>query len=151
MNRIAATLVVFTIATGAFASPIPDFPFVFARGKATIEVEPDTATMLFRIVSFRENSSNAVAEVRSRSVDVINFLGKQGFGKGTLVSYEIDKSVVRERENYVELKILGYEATRRLKLTIDEDLTGPNQAATFFAAFYQPTFDKKKIKWRFKK
>ncbi len=130
MNRIAVALAIIGVATGSFAATIPDFPFVFAQGKATVEVAPDTATMTFRIKSFHETSSNAVAEVRSRSVEVINFLGKQGFGKGTLVSYELDKNVVRERKNYKDLKILGYEATRRFKLTID-DLTKYEKVAQF--------------------
>jgi uncharacterized protein YggE len=132
MKKIAGALTVFTLATATFAATIPDFPFVFAQGEATVEVAPDTATMTFRIESFHENSSNAVAEVRSRSVEVINVLGKLGFGKGTLVSYELDKSVVRERKDYKELKILGYEATRRFELTIDDLLKYEKVAKALF-------------------
>lgn len=132
MKKIVAALAILTVATATFAATIPDFPFVFAQGEATVEIEPDTATMTFRIKAFHENSSNAVAEVRNRSVEVINFLGTQGFGKGTLVSYELDKNVVRERKNYEELKILGYEATRRFKLTIDDLSKYETVAKTLF-------------------
>jgi uncharacterized protein YggE len=132
MKKIVATLAILIVATGTFAATIPDFPFVFAQGEATVEVAPDTAKMTFRIKSFHENSSNVVAEVRRRSVEVINFLGKQGFGKGTLVSYELDKSVVRERKNYEELKILGYEATRRFELTINDLSKYETVAKTLF-------------------
>lgn len=120
MKNFVTALFLLTATTTTQASSLPDFPFVFAQGEATVEVEPDTATMTFQIKSFHESSSNAVAEVQRRSVDLVNFLGQQGFGKGTLVSYELDKSVVREQKDWNELNILGYEATRRFKLTIDD-------------------------------
>ena len=132
MKNIVVTLSALAIATATYAASIPDFPFVFARGEASVEVAPDTATMTFNIKAFDKESSNAVAEVRSRSVEVINFLGKQGFGKGTLVSYELDKSVVRERKNYQDLNILGYEVTRRFKLTIDDLSKYEKVAKTLF-------------------
>jgi len=104
----------------AQGSSIPDFPFVFAMGQAEKDVQPDTAKMTFQIKAVHETSSNAVAKVTARSIEVINFLGKQGFGKGSLVTYELSKNEVRERKEDQELKILGYEATRRFELTFDD-------------------------------
>ena len=115
---VAAMLVVGSAL--AQGSSIPDFPFVFAMGQAEKDVQPDTAQMTFYIKAFHEVSSNAVAKVTARSIEVINFLGKQGFGKGSLVTYELSKKEVRETKDYKELKILGYEATRRFELTFDD-------------------------------
>lgn len=120
MKNILAILVILSIASTTLAATIPDFPFVFAQGEATINLPPDTAKMTFEIKSFKENSNDAVAEVQNRSVEVVNFLGKQGFGKETLVSYELNKRAIRESKDYQELKILGYQVTRRFELTIDD-------------------------------
>lgn len=115
---VAAMLVVGSVL--AHGSSIPEFPFVFSTGRAEKDVVPDTAKMTFEIKAFHEESSNAVAKVTSLTVEVINFLGKQGFGKGSLVTYELSKNEVRERKEEKELKILGYEATRRFELTFDD-------------------------------
>ena len=120
MKKILAIAVVVVGAGLAQGSSIPDFPFVFAMGQAEKELPPDTAKMTFYVKAFHEVSSNAVAKVTARSIEVINFLGKQGFGKGSLVTYELSKSEVRERKEYQQLKVLGYEATRRFELTFDD-------------------------------
>lgn len=120
MKRMLATAMVVVGSALAHGSSIPDFPFVSAMGQAEKEVPPDTAKMTFYVKAFHEVSSNAVAKVTERSIEVINFLGKQGFGKGSLVTYELSKNEVRERKEYQELKVLGNEATRRFELTFDD-------------------------------
>jgi uncharacterized protein YggE len=120
MKRISFTLALMLTAATCVASPLPDFPFVYAHGQAHTELAPDTAIMTFRVKGFHKDSSNAVGQVRQRSAEVIAFLGKLGFTKEDIVSYELDKSAVRERKDYEELNILGYETTRRFKLTISD-------------------------------
>lgn len=120
MKTLLAIAILIASSALAQVSSIPAFPFVFAMGQAEKEFPPDTARMTFRIKAFHESSSNAVAKVTDRSAEVINFLGKQGFGKGSLVTYELSKNEVRERKEYQELKILGYEATRRFELIFDD-------------------------------
>ena len=132
MKKILAVVIVVVGSALAQGSSIPDFPFVFAMGHAEKEVPPDTATMTFYVKAFHEVSSNAVAKVTARSVEVINFLGKQGFGKGSLVTYELSKNEVRERKEYQELKVLGYEATRRFELTFSDISKYDLVASTLF-------------------
>jgi uncharacterized protein YggE len=120
MKKLLLTTILTVVAVLTHASSIPDFPFVFATGQAEKEAPPDRAKMTFQIKAFHELSSNAVAKVTSRSVDVINFLAKQGFSKGSLVTFEMSKHEVRERKEERELKVLGYEATRRFELTFDD-------------------------------
>lgn len=122
MKRILVIALLVAGSAVAHGSSIPDFPFVFAMGQAEKDIPPDTAKMTFQIKAFHETSSNAVAKVTARSTEIINFLSKQGFGKGSLVTYELAKNEVREKKEYQNLKVLGYEATRRFELTF-EDLT----------------------------
>jgi uncharacterized protein YggE len=120
MKKIITVAVLAMAASLTLASSIPEFPFVFATGRAELEMVPDTAKMTFRIKAFHKDSSNAVATVQSRSSEVISFLETQGFGKGSLVSYELSKSVVRETQDYKQLTILGYDVSRRFELTFDD-------------------------------
>lgn len=120
MRITIATLAVLIATCVTGAATVPDFPFVFARGEADVALPPDTATISFRAQAFHSNASNAVAEVRSRSVQVINFLGQQGFGKGALISYELDKRTIRDRKDNGEEKIIGYEVARLFTLSLDD-------------------------------
>ena len=120
MKKVLIPAILLVSISLAYGSSIPDFPFIFTTGQAEKESPPDTAKLTFIIKAFDEISSNAVAKVTGRSIEVINFLGKQGFGKGSLVSYELSKNEVRERKEYQDLKVLGYEITRRFELTFDD-------------------------------
>ena len=76
MKNFVTALFLLTATTTTQASSLPDFPFVFAQGEATVEVEPDTATMTFQIKSFHESSSNAVAEQGGEMVNrVVGTMG----------------------------------------------------------------------------
>ena len=120
MKKVISVAMLIVISSLASGSSIPDFPFVFATGQAEKEMPPDAADVTFYIKTFDEVSSNAVSKVTERSIEVINFLGKQGFGNGSLVTFEISKREVRERKDFEELRILGYDVTRRFELTFDD-------------------------------
>ncbi|HVM60784.1 MAG TPA: SIMPL domain-containing protein [Verrucomicrobiae bacterium] len=120
MKKVLVLTVLVMGSSLAYCSPIPEFPFVFTTGRAEKEVPPNTATMTFSVKAFDEVSSNAVARVTSRSAEVMNFLGNQGFGKSNLVAYELSKQEVRETKEYQVLKILGYDVSRQFELTFDD-------------------------------
>ena len=128
MKKVISVAMLIVISSLASGSSIPDFPFVFATGQAEKEMPPDAADVTFYIKTFDEVSSNAVSKVTERSIEVINFLGKQGFGKGSLVTFEISKREVRERKDFEELRILGYDVTRRFELIISS--TSPFRSAS---------------------
>ena len=102
----------------AQASELPDFPFVFAQGKAETKVPPNIATVSFLVEQFDEHATIAVEIVRNRSAELIAFFSVQKIKKEDIVAYEIDKRAVRERKDYTELKILGYEVSRRFSVKL---------------------------------
>ena len=57
----------------AHAAELPDFPFIFSEGEATIDVPPDIATVSFSIEKFDENEMAALQEVQKRSAELIEF------------------------------------------------------------------------------
>ncbi len=145
---ISSVLLVIMIALPSFAASIPDFPFVHAKGKAEKELPPDTAKMTFCIKAFDAKSSNAVDTIQARTAEVVRFVTAQGFNKGSLISYELNKKIVREQKDFiVELKILGYEVERNFELTFDDLSKYEVVAKTLFTmdnvSEIQTSFDRK--------
>ena len=107
----------------ASASEMPDFPFVFADGEAKTEVPPDMVIVSFSIQEFNKDSAAALAVVKERSRELINFFAEQKIEARDIVAYEIDKSTVRKRDKgYHPLDILGYDVSRRVVVSL-RDLT----------------------------
>lgn len=57
----------------AYAAELPEFPFVFADGEATVEVPPDIAAVSFSVEQFDENELEALQVVQNRSAELIEF------------------------------------------------------------------------------
>ncbi len=115
-HTLAATLVI-TFAAASQASPLPDFPFVFARGHARLDVAPDIGTLTFKVYARHADLTKATAVVQDRSEQLLTSLSERKIAQRDIVAYEISKDVVREREKE-EPKIVGYEVTRRFSVTL---------------------------------
>jgi uncharacterized protein YggE len=118
MRKLVTILSVVIIATSAQASSLPEFPFVFAQGHAEAEHAPDKAVVSFRVKAFDATPSNAVAVIRARSQELLEFFAEHKIKKENIEAYEIDKDIIRDRETREEPKILGYAVTRRFSITL---------------------------------
>lgn len=108
----------FFVTTNVYSNDFPDFPFVFTEGKGKLEVPPDIATVSFKVQAFDSDSSKALQDVYNRCADLINYFSDQKIEKEEIVSYEIDKRAIRETKEFVQLKITGYEVSRRFTVTL---------------------------------
>jgi uncharacterized protein YggE len=99
---------------------LPEFPFVFAEGEATMEVPPDIATISFSVEQFDEIGANALQVVQNRSAEIIEYLISLKIQEEDIIGYEISKRSVRERNDYTELKILGYEFSRSFSVKVKD-------------------------------
>jgi hypothetical protein len=108
-------------ATQVVASPIPDFPFTAVYGSATDEVAPDQATIKFTVLCHDPRSEVAVATVNEVLTKVVEGLVGLGIKKEDLVADDLSKEAVREKgDDYKRLKILGYDVSRDVKVTVAE-------------------------------
>ena len=108
-------------ATQLAASPIPDFPFTSVYGSATQEVAPDEATIKFTVLCHDPSSEVAVATVNKVLKKLVDGILGLGIKKEDLVAGDLSKEAVREKgEDYKRLKILGYDVSREVKVTISE-------------------------------
>jgi uncharacterized protein YggE len=115
---LAVTMVLLLLPGLGMASGIPAFPFVFVTGQAEKEVPPDIATVNFGVQVFDEDPAKALSLVEERSNELMALFNKYGIDRKDVVAFEINKETVRERKDYVALRILGYELTRRVTVTV---------------------------------
>lgn len=113
--------VILAVALGpqfSMSSDIPDFPFIFVTGQAETEVPPDIATVTFAIEAFDEDPDKALSVVQERTAELTTGLSSYHIERKDLVAFEITKETVREMKDYVRLRILGYEVSRRISVTV---------------------------------
>jgi uncharacterized protein YggE len=109
------------------ASPVPDFPFVTVSGRAEVEVAPDKATVTFTMLVHDVDPEAASGALNERLKTLVEGIIGLGVDKGAVVADDLNKNSVRERdENRNELKILGYDVSRGVQVTI-EDIANYNK------------------------
>lgn len=118
MKQTALVILLAIAATACVASPVPDFPFVFAAGFAEVKVAPDKGTISLNIKATAITSTNALAVVAQRSKEVLDFLASNKIPQKDIVAYEVDKSPTREGDRYGQGKIIGYEVSRHISLEL---------------------------------
>lgn len=96
----------------------PDFPFIYAVGQAEREVPPDSATITFTVSAFNESPESALDTVQKRAREVIKLFVDSGIATDDIRSYEIGKEIVRERQDYVEVKYLGYNVIQEFHIEL---------------------------------
>jgi len=109
-------LIVLLVIPNAEAAQVPEFPFIYAVGKATKEVPPNMVKLTFDLVAFDENPENSLEIVKKRSIELIQLFKKFDIPKTNIEAYEINKEAKRQEKEYVKLTILGYEVTQKFSI-----------------------------------
>lgn len=132
------------------ASPIPDFPFIVADGKASREVSPTNATITFTVLAFAKSSEEATNTVQSALGKAVTALKAEGVGETQIRAHDIDKSAVRNRDKETEkaTDILGYEVSRKVELKLPDLVNYPKIVRVLMSADHiinmSSTFDTNK-------
>jgi uncharacterized protein YggE len=120
MKRLIQLLLAL-VTISAAASPIPEFPFIAVQGKASSEVPPDNATITFTVLVHGTDSDSATKQVNDTLKQVTDAILAMAVPKGALTAADLGKRAVRERgNNYQDLKILGYDVSRDVKVKIED-------------------------------
>lgn len=105
----------------AAASPLPDYPFVYANGNATREVAPDKASITFTIKTYDTQADKAFAQQSEVAATVLQFVAKIGLSNEAVVAKAIEKRTVRKQDDRGnELEILGYDTTRSVTAEVSD-------------------------------
>lgn len=120
MNKMFVLLGLITMTSFTQASPLPDYPFVFARGEAKTKLAPDITRVSYRIKAFDKISTNVLALMESCSLKTIAILSANGIKKEDIVGYEVEKDILRnyDKVSEKELEIIGYNMSRRIEFTL---------------------------------
>jgi len=102
----------------AVANDLPSFPFLLVEGKALADVRPDKATLRVYVSAFDPESSAAAETVQKQLIILLGTLAKHSIPDDAITSYNLVKEVERARKDRVELEIVGYHVSRRLKVEL---------------------------------
>jgi len=75
----------------SLADEWPDFPFIYAVGKAKREVPPDSATITFTVSAFSESPDAALETVQNRAGEVIKLFVEAGVNKDDIRSLKLER------------------------------------------------------------
>jgi uncharacterized protein len=119
--RTPALLSFFLFSALAIASPLPDYPFVYANGTATRGVAPDKASITFSIKTYDPQADKAFTQQSEVAAKVLDFASKLGLSNDAIVAKAIEKRAVRKQDDHGnDLEILGYETTRSVTADVSE-------------------------------
>jgi uncharacterized protein len=116
--RIAACSMCALLLRGApaFGADIPDYPFVFAVGRAEIETPPNLATCNLTVRSIDQDAAKAQATVDERLKSILATLNAKDVAPGDIESFSINKQILtNDSRDEGPAKIRGYDVSRGLK------------------------------------
>lgn len=116
---LAVTLLVL-FSLSARADEIPSFPYLVVTGNAKSEVTPDKATLTLTVSAFDPDSAVAVATVQRQLVALLGTLAEYSIADDAITSYNLVKEIERERKDRIEMEIVGYYISRRVKIDMDD-------------------------------
>jgi len=116
-------------AIGATASPLPEYPFVFAAGAARLDTPPDMVRLSFTIVARNRDPKLAAAAADATFSSVLNILAAGSIQEGDIDASGIDKTLrTHWDENRSQSVPDGYQVSRKVKV-IGRDLAKYPQMA----------------------
>lgn len=124
------TIVLLSLVCGhaVLATDLPEFPFVYAEGRAITNIAPDVAVIDLKIFCYDKSSSNASASVENRCAELIDSLNDQyGLTSANITASNLRKYVTRNKNNDNEqLEILGYNVSRDITIEVNKIELFPN-------------------------
>ena len=98
----------------------PQFPFVHVEGEARVDVPPDEATIRVRMTSFHRESEVALETLQVQLTTAIGVLARAGVPDDRITGFDLQKMVVRSRDDNNELEILGYDFSREFEVLLTD-------------------------------
>ena len=102
------------------ADGLPAFPFLIVEGNATADVRPDKATLSVHISAFDADSAVATDTVQKQLVALLGILAAYSIPDDAITSYNLNKQVERARKDRVNMEIVGYHVSRRVKVELSD-------------------------------
>lgn len=132
IRLITAALALVTL--NAFASPLPEYPFVFAVGDAKATLPPDTGHLNFTVSSRNADADVALAAVRKTSELALTILAEAGVADADVNASSMNKE---SRSHWDEKRGQsvpdGYEVSRKFEIKIRKLDRYPKMVTALFA------------------
>lgn len=118
----------------AAASPVPDYPFVYAEGAASRELPPDVGSLAFTLSAHHETSEGAITAVQEAAGKALAVLAKAGIRDTDINAAQLNKSQQLRWDDKTQRNVpAGYDATRNFSVTVRELARYPALLAALLA------------------
>ena len=122
------------VTLNAFASPLPEYPFVFAVGDAKATLPPDTGHLNFTVSSRNAGADVALAAVRKTSELALTILAEAGVADADVNASSMNKESRSHWDDKRDQSIPdGYEVTRKFEVTVRNLDRYPKMMTALFA------------------
>ena len=122
------------VTLNAFASPLPEYPFVFSVGDAKATLPPDVGVLNFTVSNHNANADVALATVRNTSEMALKILADAGLGAADINASPMTKDCRRHWDDKRDQSIPdGYEVSRKFEVTVRNLDKYPKMVTALFA------------------
>jgi uncharacterized protein YggE len=118
MKRITTAMVIGVLAGYVHASPLPEYPFVYATGEAEERIAPDTCSVSFGIHIRDKDPTNGVRLLEARSAEVLDLLAKHEVKREDIVGCAVSKTLIWEYAKPDRPEFHGYAIGRDIVFTL---------------------------------
>ena len=122
------------VALNAFASPLPEYPFVFSVGDAKATLPPDVGVLSFTVSNHNANVDVALASVRKTSEVALKILADAGLGAADIDASPMTKDSRSHWDDKRDQSVPdGYEVSRKFEVTVRNLDKYPKMVTALFA------------------
>ena len=122
------------VTLNAFASPLPEYPFVFAVGDAKATLPPDVGHLSFTVSSHNANVDVALATVSKTSDIALKILADAGLGAADIDASPMTKDSRSHWDDKRDQSVPdGYEVSRKFEITVRNLGKYPKMVTALFA------------------
>jgi uncharacterized protein YggE len=94
MKIVTTLLIVLTTCISAHTSPLPEYPFIFARGRAHTEIVPDLAEISLKVIVVNTDLQKATKDEHQQSSEILDILDKLEIERTDIIAYELEKNSI---------------------------------------------------------
>lgn len=141
--KVILTLI--AVVSGAIASPIPDFPFLYIRGQATEHVPTKWARISFNISNENEDAKAGEAALQKANLAIVAALKEIGIADSDVITSDVRKRKATKRDADEGSEKSYFEFTKDFQVSvanlelyplIAERFIGSNDVGQFDVSFY---------------
>ncbi len=106
------------VCAGSLASPLPDYPFVSASGRAELWLKPDIGELQFEINVQDQQADKAAAVTDAISASILSLLTDAGVASDDIQAFDVSKKALEVNRRAHDTSPLAYVISRHFVVRV---------------------------------